>query len=57
MGIIYIGVKIIIEIMIGIMILGSVISSFEKGKEEERNTAIIAGVFLIIVEMLLIFGK
>lgn len=57
MGIIYIGVKIVVEIAIGIMILGGVISSFEKGKEEERNTAIIASVFLIIVEMLLICGK
>lgn len=57
MGIIYIGVKIIVEIVIGIMILGGVISSFEKGKEEERNTAIIASVFLIIVEILLMFGR
>ena len=57
MGIIYIGLKIIIEIVIGIMILGAVIGSFEKEKEEERNTLIITGVFLTIVEMLLIFGK
>lgn len=57
MGIIYIGVKIIVEIVIGIMILGGVISSFEKGKKEERNTAIIASVFLIIVEILLMFGR